>query len=426
MRRSVFLWLMLFFAACNTNKNMGTRYNPAKDSFLDTLLSTHADRLGPVFRQAQEFGLQIIYTRIDRDAGNRPYFTDYYYRVDTGRYFYPASTVKLAASALALEKLNDLNIPGLDRNTPMFTDSLQGITPEVLSDSTAADGLPSVGQYIKKILLVSDNDAYNRLYEFIGQETFNKRLWENGFTAVQIKHRVGVTGIDPEGNRHTNPVTFRRRDRVIYSQPEAYSRLTFSPRHDLMGKAYYNDKNELVNSPMDASRKNRAPLADLHGILRQIIFPEAVTKKHRFRLKDSDYQFLYHCMSAQPDESAHPHYDTAEFHHNYVKFLLFGGKEGNSINANIRSFNKPGWAYGFLTDVAYIADFTHHVEFMLSATVYVNKDGILDDEHYQFEETGKPFLKALGEIIYEYELQRAKKHLPDLSKFRFDYTKRLE
>lgn len=405
---------------------MGTRHYPAKDSFLDTFLHSHADKLGPVLRQPQDFGLQIIYTRIDRDAANRPRFTDYYYGVDTGRYFYPASTVKLAATALALEKLNDLSIPGLDRNTPMFTDSLKDISPAVLSDTSAANSMPSVGQYIKKILLVSDNDAFNRLYEFIGQETFNKRLWENGFTGTQIRHRVGVTGISPEENRHTNAVTFRQGDQVIYAQPAAYSRLVFSPRHDLMGKGYYNDKEELVNGPMDASSKNRVPLADLHGILRQIIFPETVTKEHRFRLRDSDYQFLYHCMSAQPEESAYPRYDTTEFYHNYVKFLLFGGERRDNINANIRSFNKPGWAYGFLTDVAYIADFTNHVEFMLSATVYVNRDGILSDKHYQFEETGKPFLKALGEIIYEYELQRGKKHLPDLSKFRFDYTKHLE
>ncbi|PWV48977.1 beta-lactamase family protein [Chitinophaga sp. S165] len=426
MRRCIFLWLMLFFAACNTNKNMGTSHYPQKDSFLDTFLQAHADKLGPVFQRSQDFGLQIIYTRIDRDAANRPHFTDHYYKADTSRYFYPASTVKLAACALALEKLNDLNIPGLDRNTPMFTDSLENITAAVASDSSAANGLPSVGQYIKKILLVSDNDAFNRLYEFIGQETFNKRLWENGFAATQIRHRVGVTGISPEENRHTNAVIFRKGDQVLYAQPAAYSRLTFSPRHDLMGKGYYNSKEELVNSPMDASEKNRAPLADLHGILRQIIFPEAVTKGDRFRLKDSDYQFLYHCMSAQPEESAHPHYDTTQFYRNYVKFVLFGGEQRNDVHANIRSFNKPGWAYGFLTDIAYIADFTNQVEFMLSVTVYVNKDGILSDEHYQFEETGKPFMKALGKIIYEHELQRGKKHLPDLSKFRFDYTRSIE
>lgn len=426
MRRGNFLWLMLLFVACNTNKNMGTRHYPSKESFFDSLLHANAAKLGVVFSKPQQFGLQIIYTRIDRDARNHPHFTDYHYQVDTARYFYPASTVKLAATALALEKLRDLNIPGLDLNTPMFTDSLSGITPAVLSDSSAANYLPSVGQYIKKILLVSDNDAFNRLYEFIGQETFNKRLWEQGFTNTQIRHRVGITGVDPEENRHTNPVTFRQGEHILYHQPAAYSQLVFSPRHDLIGKAYYDSQDKLINSPLDASQKNRVPLTDLHGILRSIIFPEAVTKRQRFRLKGEDYRFLYHCMSAQPEESAFPRYDTTEFHHNYVKFLLFGGDKRNKVNAEVRSFNKPGWAYGFLTDVAYIADFTNHVEFMLSATVYVNNDGILDDEHYQFEETGEPFLRVLGEIIYEYELQRAKQHLPDLSEFRFDYNKHIE
>lgn len=423
MLRCIYLWLMLLFAACNTNKNMGTRHYQSQDTFLDTLLASHSAQLGPIYQHPQAFGLQIIYTRIDRDADNRPHFTHYYYHTDTNSYFYPASTVKLPATALALEKLNDLAITGLDRRTPMYTDSLEGISPAVLSDNSAADGQPSIEQYIKKILLVSDNDAFNRLYEFIGQETFNKRLWENGFRNTQILHRVGVSGISPEQNRHTNAITFRKDGKVLYQQAAAYSQLQFSPRHDSIGKAYYNKEDQLVHTPMDASQKNRLPLADLHEILRRIIFPEAVTKSGRFRLKEEDYSFLYHCMSAQPEESAHPSYDTTEFHHNYVKFLLFGGKPDNRPDADLRSFNKPGWAYGFLTDAAYIADFTHQVEFMLSATVYVNKDGILNDEHYQFEETGKPFLKALGEVIYEYELQRTRKHLPDLSRFRSDYTR---
>jgi hypothetical protein len=154
-------------------------------------------------------------------------------------------------------------------------------------------------------------------------------------------------------------------------------------------------------------------------MLRSIIFPESVTKSQRFRLNENDYRFLYHWMSAQPNESAWPAYDTTEYHHNYVKFLLSGRERPDE--ANIRIFNKPGWAYGFLTDVAYITDFSHQVEFMLSATIYVNEDGILSDEHYQFETTGEPFMKALGAMIYQYELQRNKKYLPDLSRFKMDY-----
>lgn len=405
---------------------MQTRHYPATDTLLDTLLKSHASQLGPVFDTPGKYRLQIIYTRIDRDAQNRPHFTDYYYRVDTNMYFYPASTVKLPATALALEKLHTLNIPGLNRDTPMFTDSLAGITPAVLTDSSAADHLPSIAHYIKKILLVSDNDAFNRLYEFIGQQAFNESLWQKGYPLIQMRHRVGISGVDPEENKHTNAVTFRQNGQVIYQQPARYSALSFSPRHDLMGKGYYNDKDELVNSPLDASQKNRFTLPDLHGILRSIIFPEAVTKSRRFRLKEDDYRFLYRYMSQQPEETLYPAYDTAEFHHNYVKFLLAGGDKNKEAATGIRIFNKPGWAYGFLTDVAYIADFTHQVEFLLSATVYVNEDGILEDEHYQFETTGKPFMKELGKVIYDYELQRRKQHLPDLSRYKIDYSKDIE
>lgn len=422
MRFCHFFWLILCLAACNTNKFMQTSHNPSANSFLDSLLKAHGKDLGPIYNDPRKYRLQIIYTRIDRDARNVPHFQDFHYRLDTAEYFYPASTVKLPATALALEKLHDLHIPGLDRNTPMFTDSLPGITPAVTADSSAQNGLPSIAHYIKKILLVSDNDAFNRLYEFIGQQSFNESLWAKGYPNTQIRHRVGVGGIGAERNRHTNAISFRDKGQVLYQQPALYSTLSFSPRHDFMGKAYYNDKQELVNSPMDASLKNRLPLSDLHQMLRSIIFPEAVTKTQRFRLNEDDYRFLYHYMSAQPEESTWPAYDTTEYHRNYVKFLLFGG-EAQQDEANIRIFNKPGWAYGYLTDAAYIADFTNQIEFMLSASVYVNDDGILSDEHYQFETTGEPFMKALGAMIYQYELQRKKQHLPDLSRFKLIYNR---
>lgn len=416
--RCFIFWLILL-SACNTDKYMQTRHYPATDNFLDTLLKAHARSLGPVFAQPDMYHLQIIYTRIDRDAHNRPHFRDYYYRVDTGRYFYPASTVKLAGAALALEKLNDLQIAGLTRNTPMFSDSLAGITPAVQRDVTAGNGLPSLAHYIKKILLVSDNDAFNRLYEFVGQEEFNKRLWMKGYRRVQIRHRTGLR-LDTEKERHTNAVRFEDQGRVLYEQPATYSRLAFSPRHDSAGRAYYNTRHEIVNGPMDFSDRNRLPLTDAHKLLRSIIFPDAVTKEHRFRLTDGDYQFLYKCMSQLPTEAAYPAYDTTEFYPAYVKFLLFGGDSHLQVPPYIRIFNKPGWAYGFLTDVAYIADFSHDVEFMVSATVYVNKDGIIGDR-YEYNETGKPFMKALGKLLYEYELQRKRKYRPDLSRYKMTY-----
>ena len=81
----------------------------------------------------------------------------------------------------ALEKLNELNMPGLDRNTPMLTDSSYSGQINVHTDSLSANGLPSIAQYIREIFLISDNDAYNRLYEFVGQQTLNEKLWQRGY-----------------------------------------------------------------------------------------------------------------------------------------------------------------------------------------------------------------------------------------------------
>jgi hypothetical protein len=93
-------------------------------------------------------------------------------------------------------------------------------------------------------------------------------------------------------------------------------------------------------------------------------------------------------------------------------------KAGRSrIPERIKVFNKTGWSYGFLTDVAYIVDFENKVEFMLSGVIYVNSDGVLNDDKYEYEQKGYPFFKEVGDIIYNYELSRTRKHKPDLSRF---------
>jgi hypothetical protein len=132
--------------------------------------------------------------------------------------------------------------------------------------------------------------------------------------------------------------------------------------------------------------------------------------------------FLYKYLSQYPSETSYPKYDTAEFYDSYVKFYFQKG--GHRLPENIRVFNKVGWAYGFLTDVSYIADFKNHTEFMLTATVYANEDGILNDEKYEYESVALPFLYRLGQDIYRYDTNRDRKFKPDLTDFRMKYEHR--
>ncbi len=62
-------------------------------------------------------------------------------------------------------------------------------------------------------------------------------------------------------------------------------------------------------------------------------------------------------------------------------------------------------------------------EFMLSATILCNSDGIFNDDKYDYNKVGLPFMKKLGMLIYNYELKRPRKHLPDLTEFSFSTEK---
>ncbi len=63
-----------------------------------------------------------------------------------------------------------------------------------------------------------------------------------------------------------------------------------------------------------------------------------------------------------------------------------------------------GWAYGFLTDVAYIVDTQNDIEFLLAGTIEVNPDGIYNDNQYEYESIGLPFLAEIGRLVYAYAL----------------------
>jgi len=391
------------------------------DKWLEQLIRQQASPfLKDILNQPDTFHYQLIYTKIDRDKNNQPHFTNYYFRINHEEYFNPASMVKLPTALLALEKLNNLRPYGVTKYTTMLTDSAFSRQTKVRYDSSAADHLPSVAQYIKKIFLVSDNDAYNRLYEFIGQQQLNERLWQMGYRDTRITRRF-VTMNEAE-NRHTNPVRFMQGDSLLYTQLPAFSPVPFNFRKKiLIGRAHYNRQDSLIMAPMDFTTHNNFPLEDMQQVLQAALFPQSVPEKKRFQLQADDYTFLYRCMSMLPGESNHPHYDTTEFFDSYTKFFMFKAWR-SKIPSYIRVFNKTGWSYGFLTDVAYIVDFRNKIEFMVSGNIYVNSDGVLNDDKYEYVETGYPFFKEVGNIIYQYELKRKRKYAPDLSAFQFDYS----
>ena len=392
-----------------------------KENLLETLMRQKPAQFEAILQNPDLYEVQILYTQIDRDAQNRPQFTEHRYRVNKNNYFYPASTVKFPAVLLALEKINDLKVKGLSRNTTLLTDSASAAQTSVYGDTSAQNGLPSVAHYAKKILLVSDNDAFNRLYEFIGQQAFNDQLRTKGYADTRILHRLDHAATT-EQNRYTNPLRFVDGERVLYQQPQQYNPVSLVPNVQILKGKGYLKNGVLIEKPFDFTAKNAFPLEDQQEILKAALFPESVAAKKRFKLTPDDYRFVYQYMSQLPSETNYPRYDSKEYYDSYCKFTLFGDSK-NPMPKHIRVFNKVGDAYGFLLDNAYVVDFKAGVEFMLSAVIYCNKDQVFNDDKYDYEAVGFPFFANLGKIVYEHELGRKRLHKPNLDKFKLVYEK---
>ena len=417
----IFSYVVLLLAV-NINaeeRHCASLTQPSKCGALSELINVEKaaanyPNLAAVVEEPDRFKLQIIYTQVDRDQQNNPTLSYYTLGLDPERYFYPASTVKLPISLLALEWVNEPQQAEITMFSPMLTDSAFEGQSEAHTDNSAASGLPSIAHYIKKILLVSDNDGSNRLYELLGQDRLNDRLRQLGLKHTLINHRLSIP-LSAEQNRQYNPIRFLRSDgSVALALPARTSQSQYVNIDNPKLGIGYMSEGALIQSPMDFSNKNRLSLQDLDGIVKRIVFPQLFIGTEQFQITEEQRAFVLRYMSMLPGESDFPHYSKEEYPDNYSKFFMFGGN-AQSLPAHIRIFNKTGWAYGHLIDSAYIVDLENGVEFFLSAVIYTNQNDILNDDKYETEQIGLPFLNELGNILYQHELTRAKSRQPDLS-----------
>ncbi len=381
---------------------------------LEKLMQQKPEQFGKILANPKDYRLQILYSQIDRDKNNVPHFKEFTYNLNPKEYFYPASTVKMPLAFLALEKINNLKVKGLSKSTQMVYDSVSDRQEQIYNNPYSINGVQNIEQAVKEIFLVSDNNAANRLFEFVTPHTVHEQLAAKGYKDVYIRNRIEL-GRTAKENRSTQAIDFySEQGKIIYHQSAAFNKDSLPYYNAFIGNAYLNNQDSLIKGPLNFSDKNRIYLSDLTHILKSVLFFEHTPPSQRFNLTTEDRKFLLHYMHTLPTESQYPTYDTANYWPNYCKFLYTGSEKG-PFPSNIKIFNKVGDAYGFLLDIAYVMDPEKKLEFMLSAVIYCNSDGILNDSKYDYDSIGYPFYKNLGQLIYNYELQRKKAFLPNFA-----------
>lgn len=341
---------------------------------IDIVLASDLPKIKKVMSDPDKYEIQILFTEVNRQGDQNITFNDYEYNVDDDVYFYPASSVKLPAAIFALEKITEFKRFGRYNPFQMENDSIE----TNLSDE------------IRKSIFLSDNESYNRVFEFVGKDELNDRMKARGIKG-RFAHRLSTPDAD---NLTSKSFVFKTNDStytLVQRENEPIESLDLE--RIKKGKGYMED-DQLVNEPKDFSKKNYMPARSLHNIVKRLIFPNTFPKDQRFKLKPSERIGLINTMGLVPRQYGK---DPEVYPDNYVKFLILGDNlPTDKKPKDIHIFNKVGYAYGYLIDTAYIVNDRTQKEYIITAVIHVNENQIFNDDQYEYDEIGIPFLAELG------------------------------
>ncbi len=339
-----------------------------------------------VFSHPDYYRLKIILTKISTVKNGCKELSTWSYRDTVNEYFYPASLAKIPLALISMQFMNERKV---------FNPDLS----DILIDSSNFIKERSLYNDLMLMLSASDNNAFNRIYNMVGCKYININLLKKKYLGTYIIHRF------EQGNANyhqmAQPVTVISRNKdTVYAHPadSMYCLIRHAKKDSLVGIGYcFNDS--LILTPKSFKFHNYVDIRDVHDMMISLNYPNLI-KRNPFNISNTQRKTIIKFLQTSPLHSNVTEYsDTSIFHRNFLRFTLFG-QNRNIQYPEIEYYNKSAMAYGFLADCCYLKDSVNDVEFYLSIYMYVNKDGVINDDNYEYETIGIPFMKRFGELIY--------------------------
>ena len=344
-----------------------------------------------IIRDKDNYEIQILYTEVSKNNLDQTEFKDFQFQLNDEKYFYPASTIKLPIAIMTLSKINELRAEGSNISLKSKLKlSLINNKKEII----VKDSISSFQNLIADVFLVSDNSASNVLIDFIGYNYFNSSMINAGYQNTYLNHKF-----NPDPFVDSSWIITTLDNDVISSKENKRNVIAGSNISNLKKGERSLVNGKIINESMDFSLKNRSSLTDMHNIMKNLIYPEITLSK--FNLNVEDYDFLRYWMSRFTYEDLGNKYISDDrFFNSYNKFFIHG-MDTILKSTDIRVYNKIGQAYGTSTDSAYIKNYKEDVEFFLTATIYTNKNEIINDNIYEYGDTAIPFLSRISKTLYK-------------------------
>lgn len=366
----------------------------------DKLLAELLRSAGPQSRRilaSPEFELQVLWTRCKRaSSGLWRVTSEHSFGIQRERWFAAASFVKLPLAALLLEQLCARGLIGQIEALRVVVDAGPACAP---LPASVNDGWPLL-RLLRAMCVVSDNLAYNVLYELLGSDAIHQRLGELGLADCRIAARLGCGGANRPGKLAARVLDAI--GHVVWDSPRSATEQPqlFPFGRALKGRAWA-EGGKLTSGPHDFSDSNFMPLPDVHRMMLELASGQPLGGGPAFALCPTARRLLAEIMALTPRACPDPVYAPDQFADDHAKWLIPLDGAGR-VPAGLSIASKNAQSYGYIGDSSFIVDQARDLAFGLTAVVFVDRDGVLNDGDYAYSDIGRPFLRELGAAVLAY------------------------
>lgn len=348
----------------------------------------------PILRQVLEdpsFELQVLLSRFQRRAGAWQLVAEDQLGHQPRRWFSAASFVKLPLAALLLEELSSRGVETAT-GLQLRIDPVAALAP--LPEGIAR-GLP-LASLLRSMLVISDNPAYNALHELFGSDELHRRLAERGYPDVRIAQRIGASpGLAP---RKAAARLLDAAGAVVWDSPAAAQEQpqTFPYVQALRPEAWL-EQGRLLPGPREVSRNNFLPLADVHRLMIELGSAGESGQATAFTIAPAWRRWLRALLQSLPRQHPDAGWDASRHPDRDYRYLFLDGRDRQPAAWRVAS--KIARSFGFIGESVYAMHLPSETALALSAVLFVDRDGVLNDARYAYDELGRPALRAIGEAL---------------------------
>lgn len=371
-----------------------------KDNFFLNIIEGKDSLVDQIIRESSKYNFQLILSVYDFKNGKDTLYHFYLNRDQF--YFSPASLIKFPLALIAAEKLTSLkNSHGVSINDSIAitTCSCDKSTENYVRNTKPA----TFKQVYDELFIMSNNSAYNLLFDFVGRDYANKRFHSMGFERIIMNNRFYGGCTDDENKKFGGISFYRNGQDKILALPCETSSMNWN--HDstwpnTAGRFQIQNR-KIVAGAKKYTSGNYVSLTDAHLMLVEFIEDfHRPQNQRKFNIDDEIRAMIFNAMGTFPSEMISSNYQTENLPDTYYKFFL-EPKSMNASHEHLRIYNKVGIAGGYISDVSFIEDKRIGLRYFLSGSMHAKKDGIVGNNNFSYYDIGIPAFRKIGELVYK-------------------------